>query len=237
MQQYFADTPLKVGEIYQFSDSQAHHAGNVVRLDHEMIRLVYNGIGYFAEGYCEGREFKAMVLSQDTSINELKMKFTVCPALIRRDKFELVLQKLTELGVYRIVPFTSSRCIVKADADKKNKQMQRWHAIVQEASEQCKRNVIPEITEPVKLNQLEQYLSDCNFAAYERAGTAARMLSQAMHGNSGTIAIGPEGGFSEAEVQRLSEMGYESISLGNRILRAETAAVYAMSVAGEWSER
>ncbi len=237
MQQYFAETALKVGEIYQFSDSQAHHAGNVVRLDHETIRLVYNGIGYFAEGYSEGKKFKALVQSQDPCINELKMKVTVCPALIRRDKFELVLQKLTELGVDRIVPFVSSRCIVKTGEEKKEKQLLRWNSILQEASEQCKRNRIPEITAPVKMSQLNQYSGDCSFAAYEKAGSTSRMLSQALYGESCTIVIGPEGGFSEAEVQQLVDMGYESISLGTRILRAETAAVYAMSVAAEWSAK
>ena len=108
MQQYFVDTPLHVGEDYIFTKEQAHHAKTVVRLDHEKVRLVYQGQAYFAEAYTKDKEFIAHVYEKDDSIHESLCDVTLAVALIRREKFELVLQKATELGVKRIVPFESS---------------------------------------------------------------------------------------------------------------------------------
>lgn len=236
MQQYFADTPLSIGGTYEFNKEQAHHAGTVLRIDHEEIRLVYDGIGYFAEGIKTRNGFSALVRRQDPNINELDLKVTVCVALIRRDKFELVLQKLTELGVSRIVPFESSRCVVHASSEKKEKLSARWNAIVLEASEQCKRNRIPEVTATVKFNHLDQSKSELNLAAYEKAGNTAPTITKLLDRQSSlTAVIGPEGGFSTQEVEQLEQMGYQCVSLGSRILRAETASIYVMSAAAEWS--
>ena len=158
MQQYFVDTPLRVGEDYIFTKEQAHHAKTVVRLDHEKVRLVYQGQAYFAEAYTKDKEFIAHVYEKDDNIHESLCDVTLAVALIRREKFELVLQKATELGVKRIVPFESSRCVVRSKKEKADKLKTRWNAIVQEASEQCKRNCIPEVTDIVPFKQLNQYL-------------------------------------------------------------------------------
>lgn len=232
MQQYFVNRALVIGEEYIFDREQAHHAGNVVRLNHEKVRLVYQGKAYFAEGYKRGGEFVAKVLEEDDAMNELSIDITLAVALIRREKFEFVLQKATEMGVKKIVPFESSFCVVKSKKEKSD----RWRSIVKEASEQCKRNIIPEITETISFKQLSNYKSESNVAAYENAYGTSRYLSQAAQGSSMTVVIGPEGGFSPAELKQLNEMGYESITLGNRILRAETAALYAMAVLGELAE-
>ena len=92
---------------------------NVVRLHHEKIRLVYDGIGYFADAYSKGKDFVAMVLEKDERINEIGVEVTLAIGLIRKEKFELVLQKACELGVTRIVPFESMRCVVRAKKKKK----------------------------------------------------------------------------------------------------------------------
>lgn len=115
MQQYFVDTPLHVGEDYIFTKEQAHHAKTVVRLDHEKVRLVYQGQAYFAEAYTKDKEFIAHVYEKDDSIHESLCDVTLAVALIRREKFELVLQKATELSVKRIVPFKAADvlCVLK----------------------------------------------------------------------------------------------------------------------------
>ena len=213
MQQYFVDTPLHVGEDYIFTKEQAHHAKTVVRLDHEKVRLVYQGQAYFAEAYTKDKEFIAHVYEKE---------------------FELVLQKATELGVKRIVPFESSRCVVRSKKEKADKLKTRWNAIVQEASEQCKRNCIPEVTDIVPFKQLNQYLSQANYACYENSYGKANFLSEcAKDKQSITVVIGCEGGFSNQEVE---SMGFTSITLGSRILRAETAAMYACSILSEMYE-
>ncbi len=237
MQQYFVDTPLQVGDDYVFTSAQAHHAKTVVRLDHETVRLVYEGHAYFAEAMMKDKQFIAHVYEEDAGIHEMQCDITLALALIRKEKFELVLQKATELGVKRIVPFESSRCVVHAKKEKADKQLVRWNMILQEASEQCKRNVIPEITNIIPFKDLKEYLSEGNYACYEKAYGQSAFLSQcADHKKSITIVIGCEGGFSLQEVQDMEKMGYDSITLGSRILRAETAAMYACSVLSEMYE-
>ena len=220
MQQYFSDTPLVVGQEYIFTKDQAHHARNVVRLHHEKIRLVYDGIGYFADAYSKGKDFVAMVLEKDERI-----------------KFELVLQKACELGVTRIVPFESMRCVVRAKKEKEDKQQARRIDILQEAAEQCKRNRIPEITPIVQLKDLVKYRSDINVLPYENAYSNSKFMTEVLSpGKSITFVIGPEGGFAPEEVEFLKQNGYETITLGRRILRAETAAMYACAVISEFNE-
>lgn len=237
MQQYFSEEPIEVNGKYYLTKEQAHHA-QVVRLDHETVRVVYNGVGYFGTVLKEDGKYVVEITSQDERMNELKQHITLAVALIRKEKFEFVLQKATELGVHTIVPFESSRCVVKVKKEKGDKLYQRWNDIVLTASEQCKRNIVPTITETISMKNLTQIKSECNVAAYENAYGNSQLLSQCFDGKQSiTIVIGPEGGFSEQEVVSLQEMGYCPISLGSRILRAETASMYAMSVCGEMIER
>ena len=237
MQQYFSDTPLKVGEEYIFTKEQAHHARDVVRLREERIRLVYDGRGFFARAYPKGREFAAMVEAEDPWTNESAVDLTLVMALIRREKFELVLQKATELGVSRIVPMISSRCVVKAREEKAEKQLKRWQDICMEAARQCKRSRIPEVTDTIAFRGLQSLSAETKLAAYENAWGEAEPLAKALKtAKSAIVVIGPEGGFSDEEMQEFAAMGYTSVTFGPRILRAETAAIYAcavISAAGE----
>ncbi len=233
MQEYFIDQPVSVGDTIELPADKAHHAFSVLHLHHETVRLVSSSIGYFADVYREGGKNLAVILSQDPAVNELPVSLTLCMALIRREKFELVLQKATELGVSRIVPFSSSRCVVKDRQERADKQIIRREAILMEAAEQCKRNRIPILEPTVRLADLKQYRSAVNVAAYEKAGTKAAWLSDVLPSDSVTAVIGPEGGFSEAEAAQLAEDGFLPVTLGNRILRAETAAYYVCSAVGE----
>ena len=228
MQQYFSNVPLKVGEEYIFTEEQAHHARDVVRLNEETIRLVYEGKGYFARCYRKGKQFAAMVESEDERTNEPPYELTLVMALIRREKFELVLQKAAELGATRIVPMVSSRCVVKNKEDKAEKQKKRWQDICLEASQQCKRSRIPEVTDVINIKDIRNVKSEVNLAAYENAWGSSMNLKEAVkEGSSFTVVIGPEGGFSEEEIKKLEEDGFTAVTFGPRILRAETAAMYA----------
>ena len=234
MQQYFSDVPIEIGDEYIFDKRQAHHAKNVVRLENEKVRIVHDGIGYFATCYSSGKDFVAKIEEKDERVNEIGVELTLAVALIRKEKFELVLQKAAELGVTKIVPHVSSRCVVKYKKEKGDKVLSRYQDILLEASEQCKRNIVPEIVEPVKLSELTKYCSDVNLLPYENAYGGARYMSEIIdEKKSLTIAIGPEGGFSDEEVEELKTAGFETVTLGSRILRAETAAMYACSVACE----
>ena len=174
-------------------------------------------------------QFQCFVEKEDLSVNELEQEITLCMALIRKEKFEWVLQKATELGVKKIVPFTSSRTIVKVQKEKEMKMKKRYGQIVLEASQQCKRNYIPEVLEVVHLDDLKNYQSEDNVVANETKHQEHTFFDLKTKKNT-TIVVGPEGGFSSEEIVKLEKMGFRSISLGNRILRAETAAIFAVSV-------
>ena len=164
--------------------------------------------------------------------------FWLCPALLKKDRFDLVLEKATELGAARIVPVVTRRCV----ADKLNTD--RARVIVIEAAEQCARTALPEIARPARLDALLRDWPDDRrlFFADESGGM---LLAEAFTANVGVgraaLLVGPEGGFEEAERTAIrAHPAAVAISLGPRILRGETAAIAAMSVwmatAGDWTE-
>lgn len=234
MQQYFVNQILHIDDTYVFTKQQAHHAKTVVRLDHEVVRLVdEQHHGYFALAQNENGQFVAKVFEKDEQFNELPIKITLCMALIRKEKFELVLQKATELGVYQIVPVLTKRCIIKLDEKKQDRKKDRYQDLLLEASQQCKRNIVPLIQDVCTLQNIQPYLSEQNVCAYESIKEEGMHLRDCFQNRNITIIIGPEGGFEPAEIAFLESLNCQPISLGNRILRAETAAMYAISVLGE----
>lgn len=234
MQQYFVNEPLETGMDYVFDDKQAHHAKTVVRLNNEVVRLVYEGKGYFATARQQGKQFIAHVDKADERVNELSCPLILCMALIRREKMELVLQKATELGVTKIIPFVSSRCVVKEKKEKKEKLAERWNTILLEAAQQCKRNVIPELSSVISFEELKTVDAFYKLCAYENAYGKSEKLTDVVKSHEPiALVIGPEGGFSQEEVQQLEQVGYTSVTFGKRILRAETAAIFGCSVLSE----
>lgn len=235
MQQYFSEMPLRVGAVYEFTKEQAHHAGTVLRLNGETVRLVSGEKGYFATVHCEGKKVYAVVDREDERYNELPVRIILCMALIRREKMEFVLQKAAELGVSDLIPFESSRCVVHVRPEKSGRQMERWNTILLEASAQCKRNRIPTLHPAASFRDILKVQADARLAAYENAyGKAGRITDHLQNAGSVAVVIGPEGGFSPEEMDALCGSGFASVTLGSRILRAETAALYACSVIGEY---
>lgn len=168
--------------------------------------------------------------------HELDVDVTLIYGLPKSDKFEFVLQKSTELGVKRIVPFLSKRSIIKTDMKTFEKKRERYEKILKEAAEQSYRNKIPELMPLAKINDLKRYISDINLVAYEESSKQGehsqfyKSLNQDYR--SITIVVGPEGGFDQKEIDEMKEMGILECSLGKRILRSETAPLYMLSVIG-----
>ncbi len=237
MYQFFVDEPVNVGEKITLSKEQSHHALSVLRLHHETVRIVYDGKGYFGEGYSENKNFVVEIQKEDTSVKELPVEVTLMMGLIRKEKMEFVLQKCTELGVTKIVPFISSRAIVHYDKAKTDKVLSRWNSILEESSAQCKRNCIPKLNDIVSFKDLVQYKEEQNFIAYENASSEKHVFGQGLEPKSISYVIGPEGGFSEEETEYLVSNGFMMTSFGNRILRAETAAIYGMSILSNYLEK
>ena len=164
--------------------------------------------------------------------SELYKDVTLFFALAKSDKIELVIQKATELGAKRVVLFQGERSVVKFSNDDFARKSARYQAIAKEASEQCHRNVIPEIFYVDNIKKIESYLYDVNLFAYElEAGQASNIESHVCSADKSiSIIIGPEGGFSSKEADYLKSINFIPVSLGNRIYRCETAAIYSLSV-------
>lgn len=222
MQQYFVDINVKQGDVIALDSDILYHLVKVLRKDSSYTFRIADASGkvYFAN-LINNKECKIGECTNEN--NELDCDITCILSLIKNDKFELTLQKLVELGVKRIVPYKSVRSVVKV---KDNKKLDRLNKIVKEACEQSHRNIIPEVCEFADLKDLEKYKSECNYICYE----SEKNISDIKPAKSITYIIGPEGGFEDSEYKKICDLGFESISLGKRILRAETAAIYMTSI-------
>lgn len=191
--------------------------------------------------HIEKDEIRCRIVEKLSSDRELPVRVTVAQGLPKGDKMEWVIQKGTELGARSFVPFTSSRTVVQLDAKKEQKRLERWSKIAKEAAEQAHRQFVPAIQPLHSWKQLLQLATDYNLAllAYENEQTKTlhEALAAADHSSSILMVIGPEGGFSEAEVQEAMEFGFLPIALGKRILRTETAALYGLSCLSYYFEQ
>lgn len=230
MQRYFAEI---INNEIRLGDDDVHHLLHVMRVRaKEEIEVVADGKLYSAI-VKDVNPLKIVVNYEISSDSEIGKDVTLFFALAKGDKIDFVIQKATELGVTKIVLIKTERCVVKFDDKDFSKKLVRYEKIAKEASEQCHRLRIPGIVGVIDINNIPQkYLSDVNLLAYEKeAGKTSLFLKDYNKYNSVSIMIGPEGGFSEKEIQLLvDKYQFKTISLGKRILRTETAAVYALSV-------
>lgn len=230
MQRYFAKDKKEDKIILE--DSDLHHIKTVMRMNiGDNIECVYNKKLYL----CKIEDFNNNILIEKEieENNELDTKIIVAIGLVKEQKFDLILQKLTELGVSKIIPVAMERSIVKLDKQKFEKKKKRWESICKEASEQSHRNIIPEITEIMTLKELVKVDSEQKYicSVKEKANLVNKYLQNKTKCATMLYVIGPEGGITEKEEKFLNEFGYTSISLGPRVMRVETAAIYIASIA------
>ena len=162
------------------------------------------------------------------------LKITLYQSVPKTDKMETIIQKCTELGIYKIVPFISEHTVVNIkDKDLSDKKLERWRKIAKEACKQCRRSTIPIIDSVCDfqkvLDDIELY--DLNIFSYEKADLSLKHLfNDASNVKNASIIVGPEGGFAEIEAQRIINKGVKPISLGKRILRTETAGMAVLCI-------
>lgn len=222
MQQYFVDKKLNIKDIIDLDDDILYHLIKVLRKDETYVFRLCDSSARIYHCHLINR-YQCCVDEYVDENNELDSDITCILSLIKNDRFELCIQKLVELGIKRIVPYQAVRSVIKAKDDRK---LVRIRKIAREAAEQSHRNIIPEVTEVTSLKDLEKYKSERNYICYESSNQIRDVAADA----SISFIIGPEGGFDEAEYRKICDMGYEPISLGKRILRAETAAIYMSSI-------
>ena len=230
MQRYFAKV---IENKVLLDDGDIHHLLNVMRAkEGTNIEVVDNKTLYL----CEVKNLNPLGIYTIKTLNfnpELDKKVVLFFALAKGDKIDFVVQKATELGVEKIVLFSSKRCVVDFSNKDINKKLDRYKKIAKEASEQSHRLIVPEILGVYKIEDInKEMLCDINYVAYEKLSYSDTFLNELKVKTSSSISvfIGPEGGFEEGEINRLEDLGVYPITLGKRILRTETAAVNILSV-------
>lgn len=207
------------------SDENRHHLLNVVRLNpDEEFEIVASGKVYRAI-YDDGLK----ILREMENSHETRIPIHLYMALIKQDKFELALEKTTEVGVTSITPVVFKRTVVNIKG-KEDKKLLRWQKILESAAKQSKRDIIPTINNPEKLENID--FKGILIVPYECAEEI--YIDDVLKDTKDTkdieeisIIIGPEGGFDESEIEYLKTLGCKIVTLGTRILRAETAAIAA----------
>lgn len=235
----FVPSPLAEGQAVSLDGPQAHYLLKVMRAgEGDAVILCDDMTGEWAARVTLASK-RDIVLTPEARLREREQvpDFTLCAALLKKPNFDLVLEKATELGVRRIQPILTRRCV----ADRLNPE--RAQTIVTEAAEQCARTALPELAEPLKLDALLRGWEPGTrtlFFADETGGVPAAVAFAAAPGPA-ALLIGPEGGFDDAEREAIRALpDARPISLGPRILRGETAAISAttlwMALAGDWNK-
>ncbi|MFD0682685.1 MULTISPECIES: 16S rRNA (uracil(1498)-N(3))-methyltransferase [unclassified Paenibacillus] len=270
MQRYFIAPELFADSSVTITGDDAHHLIRVMRAKVGEKIIVSNGVNREAIVQINelGKEQVLADIVEHLEMNhEPAVEVWIAQSLPKGDKMELVIQKGTEIGAGRFIPFVSERTVVQLDAKKEGKRVERWQKIAKEAAEQAHRNKIPAVDAPLSWKQLLQCAAqvDAAWICYEKQdGLQLRQeiqaalsamkdrlapidsglksidgismpvstLTQAGSERSSLklmLIVGPEGGFSEQEIEAAEAAGCRSISLGRRILRTETAAMVGLT--------
>ncbi|MGI6608255.1 MAG: RsmE family RNA methyltransferase [Erysipelotrichaceae bacterium] len=228
MRQYFVNEKLNNDKTFVFDDRQSHHIKTVLRMKSgDVVRVVDIAGSVFSVALNVDSDVSARVIEYITDLS-LESEIIYCAAIIKKDKWDFLLQKAAELGATKVVPLITSRTFFKADQLKIEKRVERWNKITLEACQQSNRISKCEVVKPVKLKEIDRFLSENNIVADENEKEI--FLFDLIDEKSITFVIGPEGGFSADEIKYLQSLGFKSVSLGKRILRAETAGLYVLSV-------
>ena len=212
---------------------EAHHALNVLRLKAGDTVNVFDGRGHEAQAaisQISNQSVQLKLLTQSTSAM-LPCRITLAQAIPKKS-MDLIVQKATELGVATIVPLVSDRTLVKLDED--SKKVERWREIALESCKQCGNNWLPETQFPRKANDFLAALPPYDLkligSLQPDAKPLKKILGDSTRPSSVLILIGPEGDFTPAEISLAKSTGCLPLSLGPLVLRAETAAIYTLSI-------
>ena len=237
MHNFFVDNSRRAENTFRITDGDFNHIKNVLRMRAgDSFIVSCEGVRYL----CRLAEYEsdtavAEILDENYGDTSLPVKNYLFQGLPKADKMEWIIQKTVELGVEGIYPVAMSRCIVKLDDSKKKSKTARWQAIAESAAKQSKRSAIPVVHDAISYKDAMTLAGEMDLflVPYENkdgmAPTAAA-LSEIRPGMSVGILIGPEGGFSEEEIDAAIREGGRAISLGRRILRTETAAITAVGM-------
>ena len=239
MHRFFVEEPAMGANSITITGGDVNHIKNVLRMSVGEKICVINGQNN-KEYYCEitalgNNAVDTRICEIRESDQELANEIVLFQGLSKSDKMELIIQKAVELGVHTIVPVSTDRTVVKLDAKKEANKRKRWMSISESAAKQSGRLRIPEVTQVVSFKEALEMAGkmDVRLIPYELAEGMEKtreVMSGIQPGQSVAVFIGPEGGFESSEIEKAREIGVQSITLGKRILRTETAGLVTLAM-------
>ncbi|MEN4100966.1 MAG: RsmE family RNA methyltransferase [Anaerolineaceae bacterium] len=238
MHRFFLSPELLTGEIIVFPAHIARQMARVLRLKPGEHVFVLDGQGseFEVELLAAGQEgIHGRIIARRAARGEPRTRLTLYLALTQREKFEWMLQKCTEVGAAAFVPLMTARSLVQDGRAAANK-LERWARIVREAAEQSRRGLVPRLVAPLRFEEAISQAKTHPLRLIAWEGEHVAGLRQALaplqdsHTPALAVFIGPEGGFSEGEIAAARQAGFQPVTLGERILRMETAALVAAAL-------
>ncbi|MCF8126709.1 MAG: 16S rRNA (uracil(1498)-N(3))-methyltransferase [Desulfotignum sp.] len=208
----------------------ARHISRVLRLSRGDLLHLTNGMGTDFSGCiieCTPEQVVVEMIDAKPSITESPLSLTVCTGMLKHQKMDDVIKGLTQTGITRWIPFYCERSVPLPDSRGLARRMERWQAIARETIKQCRRSRVVEISFPINFDEVLELAKDYDhcIAFWEQGGRPLSGLEPGDGSNRTIMLTGPEGGFSEPEIDQASARGFVPYSLGPRILRAETASL------------
>jgi 16S rRNA (uracil1498-N3)-methyltransferase len=237
---FYSPDKLRVGATIKLSDNAAVHATKVMRLNVGDTLKLFDGDGFDYD--CEllsvkKSEVLASIKSRDAVNNESPLHITLLQGISSGDRMDYTIQKAVELGVNEIQPLSTERSVVKLTAERAEKRLEHWQNVVIAACEQSGRAKVPKVAKPVNLTTW--LATNTNAGSGNEAASPLRILLNPIGAmqlsalpkttHNIQLLIGAEGGLSQAEIELATQHGFQSIVLGPRILRTETAAPTAIA--------
>lgn len=241
---YDANMPQEVGAEFTLDAFGANHISKVLRLKAGDKIFVFDGRGHEFEAELteSGKKTIAKLTNECERSVESPVQVELLQVISRGDRMDFTIQKAVELGISKIIPLTSSRCGVKLDGDRAQKKIESYQRIAISACEQCGRNFVPEVTSITTLanfikehsatSDTQSLCDEHGFINLTLDPRAQRKITDLPSTGKYRILIGPEGGFSDDEVELANQAGFTGVTLGPRILRTETAALVTLSILG-----
>jgi 16S rRNA (uracil1498-N3)-methyltransferase len=224
--------PLQLAAPVELSGSTAHYLARVLRLSKGDHLILFNGDGrdYLAEiTAIQSQRVQARILDSSEPGNESPLKITLVQAVCRGERMDYALQKATELGVFCIQPLISQRVEVRLDKSRQTKRVEHWQGVVISACEQSGRAVVPEVKTPLSITEWMTAADESPRLVLDPLAEC-KLSGLSVVGGSLSLMVGPEGGFTDQEMEAARKNGLTAVALGPRVLRTETAGPAAIAV-------
>jgi len=245
MRRFFIDEILRSQGSFAITGEEAKHIARVLRMGPGDHIVLLDKVGKRFQAVIEEVDRHQVLVTLESAIPAPAMSsvhITLCQALLKSRPMDLVVEKTSELGVDRVLPYLAERTVVKVDADKTHGKLRHWQEIAQSAAKQSDRAIPAEISPPCPFKTLLSPLRKepaLKVLLWEQEATRSLkdLLRSSSPASRVVAMVGPEGGFTEREVKEAGEAGFASVSLGCRILRAETAAISLVTIIQyEWGD-